>query len=141
MTADTDFDRELEQQLIKHEDLRLKPYRCTAGKLTLGVGRNLDDSGITKAEAMMMLRNDLTRTRLGLEKVFPGFLGLSRRRRMALIDMCFNLGLPRFLQFKKMLAAVVARDCSLAAEEMLSSAWAKQVGQRARTLATMMREG
>jgi len=141
MTADTDFDRELEQQLIKHEDLRLKPYRCTAGKLTLGVGRNLDDSGITKAEAMMMLRNDLTRTRFGLEKVFPGFLGLSRRRRMALIDMCFNLGLPRFLQFKKMLAAVVARDFSLAAEEMLSSAWAKQVGQRARTLATMMREG
>ena len=138
---DTDFDRELEQQLIKHEDLRLKPYRCTAGRLTLGVGRNLDDNGITKAEAMMMLRNDLTRTRFGLEKVFPGFLGLSRRRRMALIDMCFNLGLPRFLQFKKMLAAVVARDFSLAAEEMLSSAWAKQVGQRAQTLATMMREG
>ena len=141
MTDDTDFDRELELQLIDHEDIKLKPYRCSAGKLTIGVGRNLDDNGITRAEAMMMLRNDLTRTRFGLEKVFPGFLGLSRRRRMALIDMCFNLGLPRFLQFKQMLAAVVARDFSLAAEEMLSSAWAKQVGQRARTLATMMREG
>ena len=139
--TDTDFDRELELQLIDHEDLRLKPYRCSAGKLSIGVGRNLDDNGITRAEAMMMLRNDLTRTRFGLEKVFPGFLGLSRRRRMALIDMCFNLGLPRFLQFKQMLAAVVAGDFNLAAEEMLSSVWAKQVGQRARTLATMMREG
>jgi len=141
MDNSTDFDRELELQLIDHEDIKLKPYRCSADKLTIGVGRNLDDNGITKAEAMMMLRNDLTRTRFGLEKVFPGFLGLSRRRRMALIDMCFNLGLPRFLQFKKMLAAVVARDFNLAAEEMLSSAWAKQVGQRAQTLATMMREG
>ena len=139
--TDTDFDRELELQLIDHEDLRLKPYRCSAGKLSIGVGRNLDDNGITRAEAMMMLRNDLTRTRFGLEKVIPGFLGLSRRRRMALIDMCFNLGLPRFLQFKQMLAAVVAGDFNLAAEEMLSSVWAKQVGQRARTLATMMREG
>ena len=138
---DTDFDRELELQLIDHEDIKLKPYRCSAGKLTIGVGRNLDDNGITRAEAMMMLRNDLTRTRFGLEKVFPGFLGLSRRRRMALIDMCFNLGLPRFLQFKQMLAAVVACDFKRAAEEMLSSVWAKQVGQRARTLATMMREG
>lgn len=141
MDNSTDFDRELELQLIDHEDLKLKPYRCSAGKLSIGVGRNLDDNGITKAEAMMMLRNDLTRTRFGLEKVFPGFLGLSRRRRMALIDMCFNLGLPRFLQFKKMLAAVVARDFNQAAEEMLSSRWAEQVGQRAHTLATMMREG
>lgn len=141
MDNSTDFDRELELQLIDHEDIKLKPYRCSAGKLTIGVGRNLDDNGITKAEAMMMLRNDLTQTRFGLEKVFPGFLGLSRPRRRALIDMCFNLGLPRFLQFKKMLAAVVARDFNQAAEEMLSSRWAEQVGQRAHTLATMMREG
>lgn len=137
---DTDFDRELEQLLVKHERLVLKPYRCTAGKLTIGVGRNLDDNGITVVEAKMLLRHDLTRTRFALEKVFPGFLGLSKPRRMALIDMCFNLGLPRFLQFKKMLAAVVAGDFNRAADEMLSSVWAKQVGQRARTLATMMRE-
>lgn len=140
MTQD-EFDRELEQQLITHEDLRLKPYRCTAEKLTIGVGRNLDDNGISKAEAMTMLRNDILAVRFSLEKVLPCFLALSPRRRMALIDMCFNLGLPRFLQFKQMLAAVVAGDFNRAAEEMLASAWANQVGQRARTLATMMREG
>ena len=139
--TDNDFDRELERQIIEHEDLKLKPYRCSAGKLTLGVGRNIEDNGISTAEAMVMLRNDITRTRFALEKVFPGFLGLSRRRRLALIDMCFNLGLPRFLGFKKMLAAVVAGDFNQASEEMLSSRWAEQVGQRARTLATMMREG
>ena len=139
--SEDDFDRELELQLIAHEDIKLKPYRCSAGKLTIGVGRNLDDNGITKAEAMMMLRSDILDARLRLEKVLPGFLALSLRRRRVLIDMCFNLGLPRLLQFKKMLAAVVARDFNLAADEMLSSAWATQVGQRAKTLATMMREG
>ncbi|MBU4274000.1 MAG: lysozyme [Planctomycetes bacterium] len=139
--TDDDFDRELELQLIDHEDLKLKPYRCSAGKLTIGVGRNLDDNGITKTEAMMMLRSDITSTRFALEKAVPGFLGFSIRRRRALIDMCFNLGLPRFLQFKQMLAAIKVGDFNRAAEEMLSSVWAKQVGQRAQTLATMMREG
>ena len=139
--SEDDFDRELEDLLVKHERLVLKPYRCTAGKLTIGVGRTLDDNGITVPEAKMLLRHDLTRTRFALEKVLPGFLALSKPRRMALIDMCFNLGLPRFLQFKQMLAAVVAGDFNRAAKEMLSSAWATQVGQRAQTLATMMQEG
>lgn len=143
--TDTDSDRDLELQLIKHEDLRLKPYRCSAGKLSLGVGRNLDDNGISRAEAMMMLRNDITSTRFALEKAVPCFLGLSTQRRRALIDMCFNLGLPRFLQFKQMLAAINVGDFNGAADEMLNSKWAAQVGkepgQRAHTLATMMREG
>ena len=143
--TDTDFDRDLELQLIKHEDLRLKPYRCSADKLSIGVGRNLDDNGITRIEAMVMLRNDITSTRFALEKAVPGFLGFSAQRRRALIDMCFNLGLTRFLQFKQMLAAIRMGDFCGAADEMLNSKWASQVGkepgQRAHTLATMMREG
>jgi len=139
--TNAEFDRALEEQLMRHEGLRLKPYRCTAGKLTIGVGRNIEDVGISRAEAMAMLRNDILTARLGLEKAVPGFLGLSSRRQMALIDMCFNLGLPRFLAFKRMLAAIAAGDFAQAAEEMLDSAWANQVGQRAVTLATMMRDG
>ena len=140
MTTD-DFDRELEQQLIAHEGISLKPYLCPAGKLTIGVGRNLDANGISSAEAMLMLRGDILVARLSLEKVLPGFLALSPPRRRVLIDMCFNLGLPRLLGFKKMLAAVLAKDFNRAADEMLASAWSTQVGQRAQTLATMMREG
>ncbi len=134
-------DPALEDQLIRHEGLRLKPYRCTAGKLTIGVGRNLDDNGISKAEAMVLLRNDILLTRLALTRAVPGFLALSAPRRRALIDMCFNLGLPRFLSFKRLLAAIAAGDCQRAADEMLNSKWAEQVGQRARALAAMMREG
>ncbi|MDY0127369.1 MAG: hypothetical protein RBR69_04500 [Candidatus Cloacimonadaceae bacterium] len=41
----------IKEQLVRHEGLRLKPYRCTAGKLTIGIGRNLNDCGITQSEA------------------------------------------------------------------------------------------
>ena len=42
----------IERQLIEHEGLEQKVYRCTAGKLTIGVGRNLEDKGITEEEAL-----------------------------------------------------------------------------------------
>ncbi len=37
----------IKAQLVRHEGLKLKPYRCTAGKLTIGIGRNLDNCGIS----------------------------------------------------------------------------------------------
>lgn len=141
----TDFQAALEQQLIRHENLKLKPYFCTSNKLSIGAGRNLEDNGISRSEAMLMLRNDLIATSFGLEKAVPGFLALTPRRRMALIDMAYNLGLAGFLKFRKLLTAIQVGDWQQASAEMLDSKWADQVGkasgQRAHTLATMMREG
>ena len=51
--------KRLKDMLIRHEGLKLKPYLCTAGKLTIGVGRNIQDRGITYQEAMMLLENDI----------------------------------------------------------------------------------
>lgn len=128
-------------QLIVHEGLRLKPYRDTAGKLTIGIGRNLEDRGITEAEARYLCLNDIGVVEVDLTRNFPRWLHLSERRQMALADMCFNLGWPRLSQFKRMFAAIEAGDFDAAAAEMLDSLWAKQVGRRAETLARMMREG
>ena len=49
----------IKAQLVRHEGLKLKPYRCTAGKLTIGIGRNLDDRGISQKEAYAMLERDI----------------------------------------------------------------------------------
>ena len=49
----------IKAQLVRHEGLRLKPYRCTAGRLTIGIGRNLDDRGISQKEAYTMLERDI----------------------------------------------------------------------------------
>jgi len=151
--SNDEFQSTLERQLAEHEDVRTRPYldccgkywrECTCakkGKLSIGTGRNLDDVGLTAGEIKFLLRNDILKTRLGLEKIVPGFLALSPRRRMALIDMAFNLGLNGLLKFTNMLAALIAGDYALAASEMLDSQWAKQVGQRAVTLAAMIEEG
>lgn len=119
----------------------MKPYRCSAGALTIGVGRNLDDRGITEHEALYLLDNDITRVQSELDVNIPSWRGLSDARQMVLMDMCFNLGISRFLKFKRMLAALRDGDYETAAREALLSKWADQVGQRARTLAEMMRRG
>jgi len=130
----------VKELLVKHEGVRLKPYRCPAGKLTIGVGRNIEDNGITEAEAMFLLANDIRRVELELEP-FAWYNGLDDVRKAALVDMCFNLGLPRLLKFRKMIAALARRDYGEAAMEMLDSAWARQVGARAVRLSNMVKTG
>ena len=130
----------IEQQLMLHEGLRLKPYRCTAGKLTIGVGRNLDDKGISQDEALFLLANDIEGVIKQLDK-HSWYTGLDPIRQKVLIDMAFNLGISGLLQFKKMIAAIELGDYGAAAEQMLDSRWARQVKTRADRLAEMMRTG
>lgn len=126
--------------LIKHEGLKLKPYRCTEGKLTIGVGRNLDDNGISKDEAIHLLKNDIEYARLEAGR-YPWFDDLSVDRQNVIISMIFNLGLYRFSKFKNTISLIEAGEYQKAALEMLDSKWAKQVGSRANELSHMMEEG
>lgn len=131
----------LVKMLVRHEGLRLKPYLDSVGKLTIGVGRNLDDVGISEDEALHMLRNDLATAQAAVSKALPFLWTLSEARSDALIDMALNLGEPRFRGFKKMIAAIERRDFEAAAREMLDSKWARQVGARSQELAEMVRTG
>jgi len=127
--------------LIRHEGLRLKPYRDIRNKLTIGVGRNLEDAGISREEALLLLDHDIARVRHEVERAFPWFLRLDPVRKDVVLNMVFNLGLARFRRFRRTVAAIKARDWEQAAREMLASLWARQVGRRARELAQMMRRG
>jgi lysozyme len=129
---------DLVQQVMSHEGFRQKPYLCTAGKLTIGYGRNLDDNGLTQAESIALLLNDLAECERDLQS-FPWWAGLSDARRNALLDMRFNLGPTRFRGFKKMLAALEAGNFTEAATQMRDSKWARQdVPARAEKLARMV---
>ncbi len=131
----------LHEMLIRHEGLRLKPYHDTVGRLTIGVGRNLDDVGITREEAFMLLDNDIAKVRREVNRAFRWFAQLNPVRKNVVLNMVFNIGLPRFRQFKKTIAAIKAKDWEEAASQMLDSRWARQVGRRARELAAMMKHG
>lgn len=131
----------LRDQLIKHEGLRLKPYRCTAGKLTIGVGRNLDDVGISKEEALYLLDNDISKATSDLLQALPWVKDLDDARRNVLINMCFNLGLNGLLGFQNTLSMIQKGWYKEASINMLKSKWAKQVGIRAIELAKIMETG
>jgi lysozyme len=133
----------LQEKLIRDEGLRLKPYRCSAGKLTIGVGRNLDDVGISEEEAMHMLRNDIFKARKGAWLIVGDdtWGNLTKTRKKVLINMCFNLGAAGLRNFVKMLIAVRLGNYERAADEMLDSKWARQVGARAQRLSREMRKG
>lgn len=136
------FDRQkLIQQLRRHEGERLKPYRCTAGKLTIGVGRNLDDRGITAEESAYLLSNDIDRVWTELKARIPWMTGLSDVRQRVLLDMAFNLGIDGLMKFRNTLATIQAGNYQKAGEMMLDSAWAAQVGMRAQRLSRMMQTG
>ena len=131
----------LRDSLLRHEGEKLRPYRCTAGKLTIGVGRNLEDRGITHEEAMYLLDNDIALVKQQVAKEFPWILGLDDTRKDIIYEMCFQIGINRLSLFKKMLSAVREGDYSRAAEEMLDSNWFRQTPVRCKELSEIMRTG
>ena len=131
----------LEDQLIDHEGLELKPYQCTADKLTIGVGRNIEDRGITEDEARYLLKNDIKIVEDELLEKKPVVAGLDAVRQRVLVDMGFNLGIPTLMKFQNMWSAIEDEDFQTAADEAMDSRWAKQVGRRAERLCQAMATG
>jgi len=126
------------QQLRLHEGVEKYPYECTAGYLTIGVGRNIEERGLSDDEIDYLLDNDIQIVIDELADTYDWFFDLSEVRQRVVADMVFNLGLPRFAQFKNMIAAIEAEDYVQASNEMMDSKWAQQVGLRASRLAEMM---
>jgi lysozyme len=131
----------LQQTLIKHEALKLMPYRCSSDCLTIGVGRNLDDKGISERVAMIMLNEDIEDAISDLTRNLPYFGDLPECVKEALVNMVFNMGISRFLQFKKTLAYIKEGKYKKAGNECLDSRWATQVGYRALEVAALIKLG
>lgn len=116
------------------------PYKDSTGHLTVGYGHNLDVP-LSKQGALKLLELDVRTARENVARVFTWFEKLNEVRQFVLVDMCFNMGLKKLSTFKKFLAALEVKNYDLAAQEMLNSRWALQVGRRARILAEMMKIG
>ena len=149
-------------KLIAHEGLRLQVYKDTLGIDTIGIGRNLEDRGITKeeldwmdipsmdavyeygiteADAMYLAKNDVQIVEEELVRAHPCVEELDAVRQLVLMDMAFNMGVPRLRKFTKMWNAVHEKKFDIAAKEMLDSRWAVQVKSRSTKLAHAMHHG
>ena len=131
----------LKNLLVKHESYKQFPYVDTSGHLTIGIGRNLDNRGISLPEAYYLVDEDITYFSGKLQQYLKFFHKIDENRQVVLINMCFNLGVQGFLNFTHMILALEALDFERAADEILSSKWAEQVGERAQQLAQIMRTG
>ncbi len=133
---------EFAKKMIKgNEGMRLKPYRCSAGKLTIGYGRNLDDRGISAHEANDLFENDLIDAEIALGNIFGlEIFKESENRIAALLDMVFNLGEGGLRKFKLMIEAIKRRDWIAAAEGAKQSLWFQQVGSRAEKIINLLKE-
>lgn len=133
-----DMDR-LRKTIIRHEGSRLKMYQDTLGIWTIGVGHNIQEKGISPDVMALILEEDLAESIADLKRNISFFSDLPEQIQEALVNLCFNMGIPRLLQFKKTLAYLRDEDFKSAANELLDSRYAAQVGQRAIEISDMIR--
>ena len=129
------------ETLRRHEGVKNTLYKCTSDKWTIGVGRNLEDVGLSEEEIDMLLLNDIKRTKELMDDYIPWHNDLDEVRQEALINFVFNVGIGTTMKFKNAMAALEAHDYDTAATEMLDSNWAKQVGSRAEEVTQMIKTG
>lgn len=145
------------QRLCVNEGLKLKPYTCPAGHLTIGIGRNLEANplteeekayighsvkqGINEDQAFYLCRNDLKKVRTQLDKELPWWRDLNADRQFVMIDLCFNMGIKKLLQFQKTLQSIATGFYVKAGEQLMQSLYAKQVGKRAERNAKCLQTG
>ena len=133
----------LVDQLIAHEGMELRLYKCPAGRWSIGAGRNLQDRGITESEARHLLNNDIRISINELTDEFPWFTRLDEMRQAAMVELHFNLGLSTLKTFTKTLGLIAEAVEGRVAwhdvgRELLNSRWANQVGRRSQTIADML---
>jgi len=129
------------ETLRRHEGVKNTLYKCTSDKWTIGVGRNLEDVGISDDEIDYLLENDIERTEELLDEYMEWWRDLDSVRQEAMVNFVFNVGIGTAQKFKKAIAALQEQDYDTAADEMMDSNWSKQVGQRAEEVTEMIRTG
>ena len=127
--------------LRRHEGVKNTLYKCTSDKWTIGVGRNLEDVGLSEEEIDFLLLNDIIRTKDLMDNYMPWHKDLDEVRQEALINFIFNVGIGTAMKFKNGMSSLEEGDYPSAAAHMLDSAWAKQVGDRAIEITQMIETG
>jgi lysozyme len=136
-----EFRQKLRANIMDAESYRQLAYTDTAGRLTIGYGRNISTVGVSNSEALYLLGNDISRAERDIWHFCPWYEALDNVRKIVIVEIVFNVGIGDFLTFHKTIQAIEDKDYTAAAREMLDSKWATQVGRRAKRLALTMETG
>lgn len=138
---DKDIAAKLKSSIQRHEALKLRSYPDTRGNITIGYGRNISANGISESEADILLNNDIMNATMYLYKFVPWAIDLDDVRKAVLIELTFNIGIDKVLQFRQTLDAIKERNYLLASQQLLNSEWAKEVGNRSQDMAHALELG
>lgn len=134
----------LMQHLRRHEGVKYQAYQDQGGYWHIGMGTLIDGrigGAVSDDVVEMMAREDILRNQQDLDKKCPWWRSLDPVRQMALEAMAYQLGVPRLLEFKKMLACLEMGDWLGAHTNALNSVWAEQTPARAKEVALLLRDG
>ena len=129
----------LRETITRHEGSRLDMYQDTLGIWTIGVGHNIQEKGISPKVMEIMLQEDLEEAISELKRSVSFFSRMPEQVQEALVNLSFNMGIPRLMQFRNTLAYLRDGEFGSAADELLDSRYAEQVGHRALEVADMIR--
>ena len=139
----------LREELELDEGCKYEIYLDHLGYPTFGIGHLVRDTdpengwevgtAISEARCIEAFESDIVGVLSDCEILYPDFGDLPEEAQQIIANMMFNLGRPRLSKFKGMKAGVDARDWERAADEMVDSAWYRQVTNRADRLVVRMR--
>lgn len=139
----------LKLMLEYEEGRRKKPYKCSEGHWTIGIGHKITDEGVAYYNKIGGLTNDKIDLFLSwdIEKAetaamkYTWFKDLNEPRQAVVISMIFQMGEAGFSKFQMVREYLLRGEYIEAASEMLDSRWAKQTPNRAKRHARQMRTG
>ena len=130
--------KEVIEQLKADEGFSDTPYRCTANKLTIGYGKQVDFLNITQEEAEKWLKEDVGKIEKKLVNKFWWYMGCPEQVKIVVINMCYQLGVSGFSKFRKTIDLIAKKEYKKASIEMLDSRWATQTPNRAKRLSNRL---
>tara|TARA_B100001094_G_C17775148_1_gene597008 strand:- start:29 stop:469 length:441 start_codon:yes stop_codon:yes gene_type:complete len=141
--------QKLREELEADEGIKYVTYKCSADKLTFGVGHMVLESdpeynqpvgtAVSADRVTECFNRDIESVIEDCQRLYSQFDSLPEDCKLIIANMMFNLGLPTLSKFKDMKAAIDAEQWSAAADAMLDSKWAKQLPNRSGRLITRMR--
>lgn len=129
----------VKKRLIQEEGKKHFPYTCSANRLSIGVGRNIQDRGISDVTIDQMLDEDIDICVGELRQNISWFDNAPSGIQDVLIDLAFNMGVPKLMTFVKTLELLRTSQYDKAADELLRSRYAATLPERSGRNANMIR--
>lgn len=141
-------EEEIKAMIIKHEGKINRPYKDSLGLWTVGVGHLIGDGKslppemnreFSDEEVMAMFEKDYAHHRSAAMNI-PGFDKLNGKGQGALTDLTFNMGPSWISKWPKLKKQLEEGDTESAAKNLEQSKWYGQVGNRAPTIVSLLKD-